>query len=386
MPAGKSSDERSAVKSAEAGAGPAASAAEALARTEAPAEAPAKPLGKAPDARAALPVVGGPAVGPPRAPASFAEKLAEHGLALRAGRVETLQVNVGKLCNQACKHCHVDASPGRTEIMTRGVAEAVVAAVRRHAVGTVDITGGAPELNPSFRFLVEGSRAAGARVIVRHNLTVMFEPGQEDLPEFFRAHGVGVVSSLPYFLEQQTDAQRGGGVFARSIEALRRLNAAGYGDGAGGLTLDLVYNPVGAYLPPPQASIEADFKRELLARHGVRFDRLFTITNMPIRRFLDYLRRTGNEERYMRRLVEAFNPAAVGGLMCRTLVSVDWTGRLFDCDFNQMLELGVDPSLPQTVEGFDPELFAGRAVATGPHCFGCTAGAGSSCGGALTAG
>jgi radical SAM/Cys-rich protein len=323
----------------------------------------------------------------PRAPASFEQKLAEHGLSLRAAGVETLQVNVGKLCNQACKHCHVDASPRRTEIMTRETAEQIIAAVRRFRFAVVDITGGAPELNPSFRYLVEESRAAGARVLVRHNLTVMFEPGQEDLPDFFRTNRVGVISSLPYFLEQQTDAQRGGGVFAKSIEALRRLNAAGYGTGGtgdGDLTLDLVYNPVGAYLPPPQGSIEADFKRELLARYGLRFDRLYTITNMPIRRFLEYLRRSGNEERYMRKLVEAFNPAAVEGLMCRTLVSVDWTGRLFDCDFNQMLDLGVEPALAQTVEGFDPVTFASRRVVTGPHCFGCTAGAGSSCGGALT--
>jgi radical SAM/Cys-rich protein len=332
---------------------------------------------------AGLPVLGDNGNAPPRADASFDRKLAEHGLSLRAAGVETLQVNVGKLCNQACKHCHVDASPRRTEIMTREVAEQIAAVLRSFRFGVVDITGGAPELCPSFRYLVGESRAAGARVIVRHNLTVMFEEGQTDLPDFFRAHGVEVVSSLPYFLEQQTDAQRGGGVFAKSIEALRRLNAAGYGVGEAGLTLNLVYNPVGAYLPPPQGSIEADFKRELLARYGVTFDRLYTITNMPIKRFLEYLRRTGNEERYMRKLVEAFNPAAVEGLMCRTLVSVDYRGHLYDCDFNQMLELGVSPELPQHITDFDPERLASRRVATGPHCFGCTAGAGSSCGGAL---
>jgi radical SAM/Cys-rich protein len=320
----------------------------------------------------------------PSAPNAFDRMLAEHGLDLRAAGVETLQVNVGKLCNQACKHCHVDASPRRTEVMTREVAEEVVAAVRRYRFQTVDITGGAPELCPSFRYLVAESRAAGARVIVRHNLTVMFEPGQSDLPKFFGAHSVEVVSSLPYFLEQQTDAQRGGGVFAKSIEALRCLNAVGYGMEGGALTLDLVYNPVGAYLPPLQASIEADFKRELLARYGVRFNRLYTITNMPIKRFLEYLRRTGNEERYMRRLVESFNPQAVEGLMCRTLLSVDYRGRLYDCDFNQMLDLGVADGLPKTLAEFDPEHFARRRVATGSHCFGCTAGAGSSCGGALT--
>jgi radical SAM/Cys-rich protein len=323
--------------------------------------------------------------GAPAVVADFDEKLAAHGLPLRAAAVETLQVNVGKLCNQACKHCHVDAGPKRTEVMSRETAEQVLAAVRRFRVPVLDITGGAPELNPSFRRLVAEGRGTGARVIVRHNLTVMFEPGQEDLPEFFREHEVEVVSSLPYFLEQQTDAQRGSGVFQKSIEALRRLNAVGYGRGGGGLTLNLVYNPVGAFLPPAQEAIERDFKRELLARYGVTFDRLYTITNMPIRRFLDYLRRSGNEGRYMRKLVEAFNPSTVEGLMCRTLVSVDWTGRLYDCDFNQMLELGVAPELPQSIADFDPSKFAARRIMTGAHCFGCTAGAGSSCGGAVAA-
>jgi radical SAM/Cys-rich protein len=333
-----------------------------------------------------LPVVGDPDA-PPRAPAAFGQKLAEHGLALlRAPRVEVLQVNVGKLCNQACKHCHVDASPRRTEIMTAEVAAQVSEAVRRFRFPAVDITGGAPELNPNFRRLVAESRRAGARVVVRHNLTVMFEPGQEDLPAFFREHGVEVVSSLPYFLEQQTDAQRGPGVFEKSVEALRRLNRVGYGVEGGGLVLNLVYNPVGAFLPPPQGSVEADFKRELFARHGVTFDRLYTITNMPVRRFLEYLRRSGNEERYMRRLVESFNPSAVEGLMCRTTLSVDWTGRLYDCDFNQMLGLGVPGGLPQTLGDLDPEAFARAAVATAAHCFGCTAGAGSSCGGAVVRG
>jgi radical SAM/Cys-rich protein len=317
----------------------------------------------------------------------FVEKLAAHGLELRASAsIETLQVNVGKLCNQACKHCHVDAGPKRTEIMSRETAEQVLAAVRRFSIPTLDVTGGAPELNPSFRHLVAEARRAGAHVIVRHNLTVMFEPGQEDLPRFFREHGVEVASSLPYFLEQQTDAQRGGGVFRKSVEALRRLNAAGYGLEGGALKLNLVYNPVGAFLPPAQDAIEKDFKRELLSRHGVTFDRLYTITNMPIRRFLEYLRRSGNEERYMRKLVEAFNPSTVEGLMCRTLVSVDWTGRLYDCDFNQMLELGVARELPQTVADFDPSKLAARRIVTGAHCFGCTAGAGSSCGGAVAAG
>jgi radical SAM/Cys-rich protein len=211
----------------------------------------------------------------------------------------------------------------------------------------------------------------------------MFEPGQEDLPDFFRAHQVEVISSLPYFQEQQTDAQRGNGVFTKSIEAMRRLNAVGYGVEGSGLLLNLVYNPVGAFLPPSQSTIEADFKRELQTRFGLRFNHLYTITNMPISRFLEYLRRSGNEERYMRKLVEAFNPNAVAGVMCRNLVSVDWTGKLYDCDFNQMLELRVEPTAPQTVVDFDLTQLATRRIVTGPHCFGCTAGAGSSCGGAV---
>lgn len=312
----------------------------------------------------------------------FDQKLAEHGIDLRADVVRTLQVNVGKLCNQACNHCHVDAGPSRTEIMTRKTAEDVIAALRRSHIPILDITGGAPELNPCFRYLVTEARSAGAHVIVRHNLTVMFAEGQVDLPEFFRDHGVEVVSSLPYFLEQQTDAQRGRGVFEKSIEALRRLNAVGYGTNSA-LMLNLVYNPVGAYLPPPQFSIEADFKRELMTRYGISFDRLYTITNMPIKRFLDYLRRSGNEERYMRKLIEAFNIEAVEGLMCRRLISVDWTGRLYDCDFNQMVGLGVAPELPRLIADFDPVDFAGRRITTAAHCFGCTAGAGSGCGGAI---
>ncbi len=319
----------------------------------------------------------------PRTNVDFDEKLATHGVELRAAAVDILQVNVGKLCNQACKHCHVDASPKRTEIMTRETAEAVIDAVRRFRIPTLDITGGAPELNPSFLYLVTAARNLGAHVIVRHNLTVMFEPDQESLPEFFRDHEVEVVSSLPYFLEEQTDSQRGPGVFSKSIAALRRLNAVGYGIDESGLILNLVYNPVGAFLPPAQEAIERDFKRELITRYGIFFNQLFTITNMPINRFLDYLRRSGNEERYIRKLVEAFNPSTVDGLMCRNLVSVDWTGRLYDCDFNQMLELGVAPELPETIADFDPARFARRRIMTGPHCFGCTAGAGSSCGGAV---
>jgi radical SAM/Cys-rich protein len=330
-----------------------------------------------------LPVIQ-PAGVNPRADRSFDEKLALLGVELRAAAVDTLQVNVGKLCNQACKHCHVDASPTRKEIMTRTTAEAVLEVIRRFRIPQLDITGGAPELNPSFRWLVREARELSTHVIVRHNLTVMFERGQEDLPEFFRDHAVEIVSSLPYFLEEQTDNQRGHGVFSKSIDALRRLNSVGYGQEGSGLILNLVYNPVGAFLPPAQASIEADFKRELSKRYGLIFNSLYTITNMPINRFLDYLRRSGNEEHYMRKLVQAFNVNTINGLMCRNLVSVDWTGRLYDCDFNQMLELPITHELPQMIQNFDPAIFAGRRIMTGSHCFGCTAGAGSSCGGAVT--
>lgn len=330
-----------------------------------------------------LPVIQPAATLQPRAHQSFDGKLALLGIELRAATVDILQVNVGKLCNQACKHCHVDAGPTRTEIMTRATAEAVIEALRRFRIPSLDITGGAPELNPSFRWLVFEARAMGARVMVRHNLTVIFEQNQQDLPEFFRDNAIEVVSSLPYFLEEQTDRQRGRGVFSKSIDALRRLNEIGYGREGSGLILNLVYNPVGAFLPPSQASIEADFKRELSNRYHIVFNRLYTITNMPINRFLDYLRRSGNEDHYTRKLIQAFNPNTLPGLMCRTLASVDWAGRLYDCDFNQMIELAVDHKAPQTIQDFDPTRLAGRRIVTGDHCYGCTAGAGSSCGGAM---
>lgn len=314
---------------------------------------------------------------------AFEDALAAHGHdEFRAAELTTLQVNVGKVCNQACKHCHVDAGPNRTESMNRETVEQVIAAVRRFRIATVDITGGAPELNPHFDYLASQSRAAGAQVMVRHNLTVQFVEGKAHLPEFFRAHQVEVVASLPYFLAQQTDAQRGMGVFDKSVTALRRLNETGYGMADSGLLLNLVYNPVGAFLPPNQASIESDFKRELLTRYGVAFNRLYTITNMPISRFLDYLRRSGNYERYMQKLVTAFNPATVEGLMCRTLISVSWDGRLYDCDFNQMIDLPLVGGLPQRIEAFDLTALIGRRINTANHCYGCTAGAGSSCGGA----
>ncbi len=301
---------------------------------------------------------------------------------LRSIDIRTLQVNVGKLCNQACKHCHVDASPIRTEIMGRNVIDACLSVLDTHRIPILDITGGAPELIPDFRYFVTEAKKIGTEVIVRHNLTVTFELGQGDLPDFFAANRVALVSSLPYFLQRETDSQRGTGVFEKSVSALRRLNAVGYGT-TEDLTLDLVYNPVGAYLPPEQSAMETDFKRELVTRYGIVFNNLFTITNMPIARFDEWLYRSGNRERYMQKLRSAFNPDTVGGLMCRDMVSVDWQGRLFDCDFNQMLGLPLERGRPQTIFKFEKDVLIGRAIATAEHCFGCTAGAGSSCGGAV---
>jgi radical SAM/Cys-rich protein len=319
----------------------------------------------------------------PNSAINFDEKLKSGGLDLRAGKIEILQINVGKLCNQACKHCHVDASPKRTEIMTAETVEACLNALRNFQIPTLDITGGAPEMIPSFRYLVTEARKSGAHVMVRHNLTVMFEPNQTDLPEFFSENEIEVVSSLPYFLQQQTDAQRGTGVFEKSVEAIKHLNEVGYGIQGSNLILNLVYNPVGAFLPPAQEAIEADFKRELKNRYDLHFNNLYTITNMPIARYLDWLRRSKNEESYMTKLVNAFNPATVSGLMCRNTLSVDWRGFLYDCDFNQMLEIGVDENLPQTIFDFTPDAFINREIKTAAHCFGCTAGAGSSCGGTV---
>jgi radical SAM/Cys-rich protein len=314
----------------------------------------------------------------------FTEALSDHGLApLCAGGIEVLQVNVGKLCNQTCHHCHVDAGPDRRESMSRETAAAVVRVLGASGIPTLDITGGAPEMNPNFRYLVEHARRRGCRVIDRSNLTILLAPGFDDLPGFLAAHEVEIVASLPCYLEENCDRQRGDGVFRRSIAALRRLNELGYGKQGGPLELTLAYNPVGPILPPPQPTLEADYRRELRARYGIEFTRLYTITNMPISRFLDDLLRSGKYDEYMQSLVDAFNPAAADGVMCRTMISVDWQGRLFDCDFNQMLELPVEWKSPQTIHDFDLEGLANRPIATGRHCFGCTAGAGSSCQGSV---
>ncbi len=306
---------------------------------------------------------------------------AGHG-PLRAGRIGILQMNVGRRCNQACRHCHVDAGPDRSEVMTPEVVDACMRLLESADIPTVDITGGAPELHPLFRDVVRRARAAGRHVIDRCNLTITRLPNYADLPSFLASHRVEVVASLPAFTARQTDAQRGDGVFEDSIAALRQFNELGYGAEGSGLVLNLVTNPVGAFLPAPQRALEADWKRELQRRYGIVFNRLYTITNMPISRYLQYLLDSGNLQDYMERLVNAFNPAAVEGLMCRFTLSVGWDGRLFDCDFNQMIDLGVVSEAPQTVFDATPAALLQRRIVVGPHCFGCTAGSGSSCGGA----
>ncbi len=315
---------------------------------------------------------------------AFEAKLTEAGQSpLRAASIDTLQVNVGKLCNQTCRHCHVDAGPTRKEIMTRETAEMVVGVLKNHAIPNVDITGGAPELNPNFEFLVTEARALGRHVIDRCNLTVFFVDGKDTLPEFLKAHQVEITASLPCYLESNVEAQRGKGVYAKSVAALQWLNRLGYGSPESGLLLNLVYNPVGPVLPPDQVKLEADYKRELGSRFGIVFNRLFTITNMPINRFLTDLIRHGNYDGYMELLANAFNPHTLQSLMCRNLVSVGWDGILYDCDFNQMLDIPVNHGTPAHLRDFDAFLLARREIRTGSHCFGCTAGRGSSCGGAI---
>ncbi len=318
-------------------------------------------------------------------PDGFDAVLRRHGLGpLRRAAPTTLQVNVGKLCDLACHHCHVEAGPKRTERMAPDTAERLLALLDLNpCVSLVDLTGGAPELNPSFRRLVEGARARGRAVIDRCNLTVFFQPGQEDTPEFLAAQGVRVVASLPCYTRENVESQRGRGVFGKSIEALSRLNQLGYARPGSGLELDLVHNPLGAFLPPPQQELEAKYREELGALFGITFNRLFTIANMPILRFAHDLARQGATERYLSLLVNHFNPATVPGLMCRSLISVAYDGALYDCDFNQMLEIPLGGA-PRTIWEVDRlDRLAGEAVATAAHCFGCTAGAGSSCDGAL---
>jgi len=316
---------------------------------------------------------------------SFDDALTRHGLEpLRRDTAVTLQVNVGKRCNQACHHCHVDAGPNRSEMMDRRTAERVVALLEANpAIEVLDITGGAPELNDNFRFLVAEGRRLSRRLLDRCNLTVLLQPGQEETAAFLAAHGVGVIASLPCYTKENVERQRGAHVFDASIEALRRLNMLGYGQPGSPLRLDLVYNPVGPKLPGAQAGLEADYRRELRAGFGVEFNHLLTLTNMPIERFAADLARSGMHEEYMSLLVNHMNPATVGSVMCRTLVSVGYDGALYDCDFNQMLAIPLGGRQRTIWEIDDLSTLTGAPIATESHCFGCTAGAGSSCGGAL---
>jgi radical SAM/Cys-rich protein len=315
---------------------------------------------------------------------TFADAASSAGFRpLTPNSIRIFQINVGKLCNQTCRHCHVDAGPDRRETMTRETMELCLEALAATDIPIVDITGGAPELNAHFRWLVEAATALERHVIDRCNLTVLTTPGQSDLAAFLAARGVEVVASLPHYRALNTDRQRGDGVYEKSIAALKTLNAVGYGDGRSGLRIVLVTNPVGAFLPPSQGSIEAEWKRELLRLHGIRFDALYCITNMPISRYLEWLIDSGNLEAYMERLVAAFNPGTVNGVMCRDTLSVGWDGRLYDCDFNQMLDLEVAAAAPRHIRDFDLAALTARPIVVGPHCFGCTAGAGSSCGGSI---
>ncbi len=302
-------------------------------------------------------------------------------------QVEVFQINVGRLCNMTCRHCHVDAGPDRVEEnMDAATAEACLTALDRTTARTVDLTGGAPEINPHFRHLVDEAVRRGKHVIDRSNLTILLVPKYADLPEWLGERGVEIVASLPHHRARNTDAQRGEGAFDRSIEALRRLNQAGYGRGDPRRRLTLMHNPAGAWLPGPQAGLETEFRRSLERAAGVTFDRLIALNNMPIARFLEWLVDTGNLAPYMTRLVESFNPGAVGGLMCRNTLSIGWDGTLYDCDFNQMLDLPIrtPDGRPAHVLDVGADFLARRPIVTGRHCFGCTAGAGSSCGGSTT--
>ncbi len=307
----------------------------------------------------------------------FVSRLTERKLGM--GQMTTLQVNLGKMCNQTCKHCHVDAGPTRKEIMTRETIEHCLRALDQYPFTIVDLTGGAPEMNPHFRWFVEQIRERGQHVISRCNLTIIEANAKyADLPEFYARHRVEVVSSLPSFDSATTDRQRGDGVFVKSISALKKLNAVGYAKDPE-LPLNLVYNPNGAFLPSDQGELELEFKTRLRDQHGIEFNNLYAITNMPISRFMDYLVLSKNLESYMRRLSQQFNPAAVPTVMCRSMISVGWDGQIYDCDFNQMLELKVAPEM--NIAQFNGEQLAHRSIVVGNHCYGCTAGSGSSCGG-----
>ena len=317
---------------------------------------------------------------------SFEYALASHGQEpLMANAVKTLQVNVGKVCNQTCHHCHVDAGPQRTESMTKDTIDQILAVLdRTPQILTVDITGGAPEMNPHFEYLVRECRIRARSVIDRCNLTVFYVKGKSHLPEFLAEQGVEIIASLPCYQEANVDQQRGQGVFDRSISALQTLNTLGYGKEGTNLRLHLVYNPLGPALPPPQHDLEKDYTVELMSRYGIQFNQLLTITNMPISRFLEELQESGQVDSYYDLLEKSFNAVTVEDVMCRSLISVGWDGKLFDCDFNQMLDLPLQSDAPQWIGDFNLANLENRRIVVGSHCFGCTAGSGSSCGGTLT--
>ncbi|MDX2239522.1 MAG: arsenosugar biosynthesis radical SAM protein ArsS [Leptolyngbyaceae cyanobacterium bins.302] len=317
---------------------------------------------------------------------NFSSALAVHDWhSFQPAELKIFQLNVGKLCNMTCRHCHVDAGPDRREIMDRATIDACLQALDQTSAHTVDITGGAPELNPHFRYLIDQCAARNKHIIDRCNLTVLLLPTMEDLPEWFAERSVEVVCSLPHYRQRNTDAQRGSGTYEKSIAALRRLNAAGYGKGDPQRQLTLMSNPVGAFLSSGQTALEHEWKTGLFKHHGITFDRLITLNNMPISRYLEWLEESGNLQRYMELLVNSFNPGTIAGLMCRNTLSISWDGRLFDCDFNQMLDLECQPTRdrPMTIHDFNLPALQQREIVTGRHCFGCTAGAGSSCGGAI---
>ncbi len=316
----------------------------------------------------------------------FQEKLEESNLfPFKPTQVEIFQVNIGKMCNQTCRHCHVDAGPDRKEIMTRETMQQCIEVLKSNPqLKTVDITGGAPEMNPNFRWFVEEISKLEKHIIVRCNLTIILANKRYfDLPEFYKQHHVEVVSSLPFYTQERTDRQRGNGVFEQSIKALQMLNEIGYGKEGSELILNLVYNPAGAFLPSSQSSLEKEYKQALKDKFNIEFNNLYVITNMPISRYLDYLLSSGNYEKYMQKLTDAYNPSAAQNVMCRNTISIGWDGYIYDCDFNQMLELKVS-SNNKHISNFNADELNKRAIVIGQHCYGCTAGSGSSCGGAVT--
>lgn len=313
---------------------------------------------------------------------SFGDKLKTANLfPLKATNLDVFQINIGKMCNQVCKHCHVDAGPDRKEIMTKETIQTCIDLIKKHKFKTVDITGGAPEMNPNFRWFIEEIANEDLTIIDRCNLTIInAHKKYQDLPLFFKKHKIEIVSSLPYFTARKTDRQRGDGVFESSIKALKMLNDVGYGVEGSGLVLNLVYNPSGAFLPAEQDSLEKDFKNQLKRKYDISFNQLFAITNLPISRFLDYLLESGNYANYMETLVNAFNPVAAQNVMCRNTISIGWDGYIYDCDFNQMLDLKVNTK-GQHISNFDYNALLDRNITFNQHCYGCTAGSGSSCGG-----